>query len=70
MPLIVPGITPAMKKSDQHSNEKSTDHDEKLKAQHFQAQPGPAIPDDTTPFKKSTSKEEQHARAKELNEKK
>ncbi|TGZ82339.1 hypothetical protein EX30DRAFT_339630 [Ascodesmis nigricans] len=62
MPLVVPGVTPASKKAE-HAED-----DKKPKAQHFQAHPGPAIPEDKSAFEKTPSKEEQHARAQELNE--
>lgn len=65
MPLVVPGITPASKKAEQ----KNSDNENKPKAQHFQAQPGPAIPEDKSVFECAPSKEEQHARAKDLNQK-
>lgn len=35
--------------------------------EHHTAAPGPVIPDDTSVFEKKASREELHARAKELN---
>jgi len=70
MPLVTPGITqqPEKKSGD---NNKSADYNQA--AQQFQqaasANPGPAVPPDASVFENKPSREEQEARAKELNQK-
>ena len=51
-------------------DKKGTDSDSaktQARPEHFQAAPGPAIPNDTSVFTKKASKEELQARAAELN---
>jgi len=64
MPLIVPGISPASKK---HEEEKKREEDEKPQPHHFQARPGPVVPEDKSVFESKPSREEQEAKMRALN---
>ncbi|KAI5851331.1 hypothetical protein DFP73DRAFT_150691 [Morchella snyderi] len=83
MPLIVPGINSkdGDSASNNMSTNPVIPNEEQIKAgvfdkkggsakacaEHHNATPGPVIPDDTSVFEDKPSREEQHAKAKELN---
>ena len=70
MPLVVPGITQQPDKKPSGDNRPAGDDQA---AQQFQkatsANPGPVVPPDVSVFENKPSREEQEARAKELNQK-
>lgn len=65
MPLVVPGIMSEPSKN----NDNKGPQQAKATAQDHNANPGPAIPQDTSVFENPASREEMKARAEELNNK-